>query len=367
MGRIIYGVCGEGLGHATRVMTIVNELRHQHQFLIFAARDAYEYLRRNLVTSDSILIEHIPGLNFRYCCKRISYVLSVASSLPYVLSMPTRVEQMKSLARDFGGDLVITDFEPLTARLARELELPLYSIDHQHFIGELELGSLPWSWRYRARLMGFFVKLHYDWQEKTIISSFFSRCLKSDDRVRHVGVSIRQGLQCQVPRNEPFLLVYLRRFHSRRLIEMLKRRPEKYRIYGHHRAQIDGNLEFKEIENHSFCRDLAHCRGLISNAGNQLVGEALAFGKPVLAMPEPGNFEQQLNGHFLNQLGGGLAVSSRKLDADVLARFVSSLPGLREQIDRESVVGNDSILGEIQSFFGLSLPRSTSIPLPVPA
>ena len=366
MGKIIYGVCGEGLGHATRVMTIVNELKFQHEFLIFAARDAYRYLKQNLARSDAIRLEAIPGLNFRYCCRRISYILSLANALPFVLRMQANVREMRSQAEDFGGDLAITDFEPLTARLARQLDLPLVSIDHQHFISELDFASLPWGWRSRARLMSYFVNRHYDWQAKTIISSFFNQCLTSNDRVRHVGVSIRRGLSCQIPRNDSYLLVYLRRFHSQHLFRLLQNRSERFVIYGHHPQGEVGNLQFKQIDNFSFCRDLANCRGLICNAGNQLVGEALSFGKPVLAIPEPGNFEQQLNGYFLNQLGGGLSVPCWQLDQDTLDKYIDSIPDLRQQINRESVVGNESIIQEIQSYFSSQVPQQSSYPVPIP-
>ena len=367
MGKIVYGVCGEGLGHATRVMTIVNELSRQHEFLIFAARDAYRYLRQNLPESAGIHLEQISGLNFRYVCKRISYALSLAHAVPFISSMPAAIRRMKELARGFGGDLAITDFEPLTARLARQLDLPLFSIDHQHFISELEFDSLPWGWRNRARVMSYFVNLHYDWQEKTIISSFFNERLSSDDRVRHVGVSIRSGMQFHVPSTGTHLLVYLRRFHSKKLLEILKRRRESFVIYGHHPPSQQGNLQFKPIDNFGFCRDLANCAGLICNAGNQLVGEALSFGKPVLAIPESGNFEQKLNGYFLNQMGGGLSLPYSRLNENSIASFIHSLPRLRQQINTESVVGNKSMINEIESFFGSQISQQRLYPIPLTA
>ena len=44
---------------------------------------------------------------------------------------------------------------------------------------------------------------------------------------------------------------------------------------------------------------------VVSTAGNQLVGEALYLGKPVLVMPERVNFEQAINAHYLEQSGAG--------------------------------------------------------------
>ena len=368
MGKIIYGVCGEGLGHAARVMTIVNELRLKHEFVIFAASSAYTYLKKHLAPSGSIRLERIPGLNFRYLFKRISYVLSVTSAIPYVLSMDKKVAEMQNKVAGLQADLVITDFEPLTARLARKQKIPLISIDHQHFITQLDLQELPWSWRLRARIMSWFIRLYFDWQDQTVVSSFFSQAFQSTDAVQHVGVTLRSRMQIQKPANGPAIVVYLRRFHSRKLLQLLGRRKEKFLIYGHHVPRTEGNLEFKQVDNETFCEDLAQCRALICNAGNQLVGEALSFGKPVLALPESGNFEQQLNGHFLNQMVGGTSVPFEKMNDRVLTEFVESLDEYRRHIDRQSVVGNQQIIRFIDTLVGPESaneklkPESLSIP-----
>lgn len=52
-----------------------------------------------------------------------------------------------------------------------------------------------------------------------------------------------------------------------------------------YRGRID-NLEFRPPGNAEFIRDLAACRAVLSTAGNQLIGEAIHFRKPVLALPE---------------------------------------------------------------------------------
>jgi len=82
-------------------------------------------------------------------------------------------------------------------------------------------------------------------------------------------------------------------------------------VYGHGALGRSGNLEFFDIEPVRFVEDLARARALISSAGNQVVGEALALQKPVLAYPQPGNWEQQINAHFLQQSGMGRARSRR--------------------------------------------------------
>ena len=138
MAKVVYGVCGEGLGHATRVMTIVRQLLNQHEFRIFAARDAFHYLSKHLPKHENVQLLEIPGLHFQYTGNRISYARSLTCSIGYAWKMDRRVNQMRDALGDFNCDLAITAFEPLTARLARKQNVPLVSIDHQHFINCLD-------------------------------------------------------------------------------------------------------------------------------------------------------------------------------------------------------------------------------------
>jgi len=65
----------------------------------------------------------------------------------------------------------------------------------------------------------------------------------------------------------------------------------------------------------------------VTTAGNQLIGEAIHLGKPVLAMPEPGNYEQHINAHFVRESGAGMVVDEpQALTVDALRRFLAQMP-----------------------------------------
>jgi uncharacterized protein (TIGR00661 family) len=52
-----------------------------------------------------------------------------------------------------------------------------------------------------------------------------------------------------------------------------------------------------------FLHDLARCKGVIATAGFTLITESLHLGKPYLALPMRGQFEQELNALLLAELG----------------------------------------------------------------
>ena len=65
-------------------------------------------------------------------------------------------------------------------------------------------------------------------------------------------------------------------------------------------------------------------------------------------MPEPGNEEQTINAHFIEQSGAGLARSFEEVTVADLRKFVDGLDKFRSCIDRERLNGNDPTLRTIR-------------------
>ncbi len=362
MGKIFYSVAGEGRGHAVRVRTIVEELRREHEVVLFAPHIAYEFLDHVYQDATDVDVRRIPGLQFCYRQRRVSYLHSIWQSLPYLQNLPHLVTSMERLLRDEQPDLIMTDFEPVLPRAARRLGLPFVSFDHQHFLTTFDLSSLPWPLWLKAKSIASSINLFYTGQRETIVSSFFSTRLRRDvGHVTSVGVMLRRELWHVRPSDQRHLLVYLRRFAPPRLMEALRRSGREIKIYGLGALPRDGNLHYFEVNETGFFEDLAHCHALISNAGNQLVGEALCLRKPVLALPEEGNFEQSINGHFLAQTGYGVSRDASVFTEEQLTEFLDQVPILREQIEPEAVIGNAAALAAIRRH----LPRPVQVPLDV--
>jgi UDP:flavonoid glycosyltransferase YjiC (YdhE family) len=96
-------------------------------------------------------------------------------------------------------------------------------------------------------------------------------------------------------------------------------------VYGTSLTGTDGNVTYRRPCNTSFLEDLARCRAVLSTAGNQLVGEALHFGKPMLVHPER-CVEQRLNAAAVSRLGIGQKTRHEDISADVIQRFLREAP-----------------------------------------
>lgn len=339
MPMIAYSMSGEGRGHATRVRAIVEDLRCRHRVVLFAPGQAYELLAPLYERMD-VEVRRIEGLKFRYARGgTLDYGATLAGAAGFLLRLPERVAQLRDQLRAIGPDLAIVDFEPLLPRAAEAEGIPYVSIDHQHFLTEFSSCDLPAIDRVRCALMGMAVRFFHGRQRLTVVSSFYRPALRRGPwrrRVRQVGPLLGQDVLARSPSDDGFLLVYLRRDTPDRVFRALAECGLPARVYGTGRRGTDGTLSFHPVERESFVRDLARCTALVSTAGNQVVGEAIHLRKPVLALPESGNWEQGVNGFWVERLGIGLVRDPRDLRPGDIRGFLDRLDGFRLNLGLEA-------------------------------
>jgi uncharacterized protein (TIGR00661 family) len=331
MAKILYSMAGEGRGHATRVRAMVEQLRGEHELVLFAPDDAYEFLApRYPAGFPGVEVRRIPGLRFHYTRGRLDLTRSLAQGLGYLWKLPALVRQLKATIRDERPDLVIADFEPALPRAARALGVPFVSLNHQHFLVACDLSSLPLALRAQARLLGAGVQAFHPGQAATIVSSFFAAPLLAAYRhVLQVGPLIRPEIRAAPRGDEEFLLSYLRRNTPRRVLELLASTGRPVRVYGLGQRPTEGKLTFHPLCDRAFAQDLARCAALVGAAGNQTLGEALYLGKPVLALPEMQHHEQRINAHFLQAMGAGDWAPVESIEPRQVVRFIDRLDEFR--------------------------------------
>ena len=353
MAKIVFSLAGEGRGHATRVRTVVDDLCRDHQLILLAPSVAYDLLSEAYHDAADVTVLRIPGLQFRYRGQRLSYLKSLWEALPYLCQLPASVARVEALLQRERPDLAITDFEPILPRAAERCKIPYISFDHQHFLVVNDLSRLPWRLRWRAGILRLTIGRFYRRQCRTIVSSFYRPPVRQGCRnVVLTGVLLRRQILDARPVVGNHLLVYMRRFLGPSLLDALLACGRPVRLYGLGRLPAQENICYFDIDEENFLEDLVTCDAVVSNAGNQLVGEALYLQKPMLALPEPGNFEQAINGHFLRESGAGDSIAPERLNARCLQDFLRQLPRYRQQILPEAVLGNRQALQVIREEIG---------------
>ena len=337
MAKIFYSMAGEGRGHAVRVRTLVEHLRHEHELVLFAPNDAYEFLSNSYEDqrTENVRLIRVDGLNFHYTGGKLDLFKSTAGAVWFaVRRLPELVSVVRRHIEAEQPDLAISDFDPILPRAARLTGLPWMSIDHQHVLMAYDLSSLPFLLRRYAWWMSWAVRWYYGWGGYTpVASSFYSPPLKRRfQNVRQVGPLLRPEIVSTKPQSGDFLLSYLRSNTPPQVLESLSQCGWPVRVYGLGNCSAVGQLSFHAIDERRFVNDLAGCAGLFSAAGNQLLGEALYFGKPVFAIPEEMHHEQQINAHFLTQMGAGDWMTAESFRAERLDRFLNQLDDYRQHL-----------------------------------
>lgn len=362
MSRIAISLCGEGRGHATRVSTLVGRLEADHDVLVWTSADALAFLRQRFGSGHPrVRIEEIPGVVFEYSGGRLDVMKSIAAGLDYqARALGPLVDRMLRELETFAADVAITDFEPALPRAAGRMGIPLISVDHQHFLLAYDLDSLPRTLQWNAWFMSHAVWMYVMEASDTVVSAFFRPPLRRGwEHVVQVGPLLRREIIQATARDEGFVLSYLRRHTPFSAVESLADCGMPVRVYGLGQREAVGRVSFHAIDEQAFVADLAACRGLVSAAGNQLIGEALHLGKPLLVLPERAHSEQMMNSSFLRSMGCGdfcpleeVTPNHVRTFVEGIGRFAAPLAAVAGRMD-----GTDDVLRVIDH--RLQQPRSS--------
>ncbi|MCA9241804.1 MAG: hypothetical protein KDA37_16455 [Planctomycetales bacterium] len=338
MSTIFYSVMGEGRGHAARARSMVERLRDRHRLVLYSSYDALEFLRAEYAHDPDIEVRETDGIKFHYSQGKLDLLKTITSGLAAWWNLRKTVDRLVGDFHRDKPDLVVCDFEPTVSRAAHRCGVPVLSLDHQHFMVAYDLGSLPSDLRWWAGAMSWSIWAFGIRQQTTVVSAFYKPPLapRWRDAVQ-VGPLLRPAVKLRQATNGAHVLSYLRRQTPPRVLDHLATLPAEVRVYGLGPQPARDNLTFCEVSESGFLDDLAACDAVIAAAGNQLLGEALYYGKPIFALPEANHHEQRINACFLKELGGGDWRLLEEVTAAEVQKFWSDRETYRRQLAQSTL------------------------------
>ncbi len=352
--KVLYGVVGEGMGHAMRSRVVLEHLLAQgHEVEIMASSRAVDFLAKRFEG-----VHRIHGLHMIYEENRVRRGATLWSNVSKGLAqLPHNIAAYFELIHDFRPDVVVSDFESWTYLYGTLHRLPIVSIDNMQVINrcthpEAVLAGHEASFQ----LTKAFIKSKLPWCSRYLITTFFYPPIRKERTSLHPPI-LRPEILAAAPTRGDHLLVYQTGEGNTALAEALQNTGFECRVYGMRRGiteeQVEGNLRYRPFSEQGFIDDLASARAVIAGGGFTLMGEAVYLRKPMLAVPLAMQFEQVLNARWLEHLGYGHEAANLE-DPAVWKRFLDDLPRCEEKLSTYAQQGNTSLLSALDGALDLA-------------
>jgi uncharacterized protein (TIGR00661 family) len=339
MTRVLYGFSGEGSGHSSRAREMMRGLQERGHQVVGASYDrGYANLR-----GEFELVE-IEGLSIASVDNQVSVVRTFAENAAKLSDGIAGLRRLRQARRELLPEVVITDFEPLTAYLAQHDGLPLVTLDNQHRMRYLRY-PVPPGLRKDALVAEAVIRALVPRPDVSLVTTFwFGEA--TNDRTFLFPPILRREVLAATPRDDGHVLVYFTKGFDAFLERLCACPRERFVVYGTGREGSDGNLEHRAPSRDGFLDALAGAKAVIATAGFTLLTEALHLGKPVLALPMAGQFEQELNAHLLADAGYGR--NGRGGGADLVGDFLYRLPEYRARLADYPRADNGAIAAKLE-------------------
>jgi len=298
--KIFYGVQGTGNGHITRARIMAKELYAAGIDVTFqfSGRPYDQFFDMQVFNG----FQHRDGLTFNTDNGQVNYIKTAIQTKPLRF-----IQDVKAL--DLSAyDLVISDFEPVTAWAAKTQKKKVVGLGHQYAFNHdiPRKGSDPIA----NQIMKYFapsdigIGLHWHHFGQPILPPIIETPKISNN-------SLRNKIVVYLPfENQHEIIKHLCVF-------------ENFHFHIYSPTPVDcpyAHITCNPLSREGFKKDLYDCAGIISNAGFELASEALYLGKKILVKPLHSQMEQISNAAALEQLGYGCKME--EIDSEVIEQWL---------------------------------------------
>ena len=338
--RIFYSVCGEGMGHAIRSSVILEHLTKKYDVYIFSSERAYEFLSNKF---DNVF--EIGGFNTVY---ENNVVRTKKTFFKALKANPTNLKEGYNVlykeCKRIKPNIIISDFENYASMLSKLMNIPLISLDNIHMLTQCEYDYPP---HHRADMLTAkaVTKSYILRPKRHIITTFFYPPLKHPNMTALYPPVLREEIMKLEPVGGDHVLVYQTAESSINLMEELKKLDYKFIVYGFNKDDVDENLTYRSFNEKQIFEDMRTAKAIIVNGGFTMISEAIYLKKPIYCTPAHKNFEQILNGFYVEKLGFG--ESHDDLDVNKIEGFLDNLDKYQENLNKVEPWDNTEILKDL--------------------
>ena len=282
--KILYAIQGTGNGHISRARDIIPLLQLKGELDILISGDIKQL-------ENPFKVDYKPhGLGFTFGKKggidfwQTYKSVDIKKVLKEVRSIP--VEQY---------DIIINDFEPISAWAGRLKKIPVIALSHQSAVFHKNSPKAKkFNWIERLAMKWYApAKHHYGFHFQKYHQNIFTPV-------------IRDEIRRQKPGNKGHYTVYLPAYSDKKMIKVLSKfKSIKWHIFYKHSKEsyVANNIIIYPVNNEKFIESLVSSKGVLCGAGFETPAEALFLKKKLLVIPMKAQYEQKCNAEALKQMG----------------------------------------------------------------
>lgn len=282
--NILYGIQGTGHGHLSRAKELLPELGQYASVDVLISGFACQMPLGNPVTYR----KH--GISLTYDSNGGVSVLETLMAIK-----PIRfLRDIQSIPAEH-YDLIISDYEPVTAWGAKVAEIPGIALSHQ---AAFLSGKTPRP--AKRSLMAEAILQHFAPAEHAIGFHF-----EPYDKFIEPPI-IRSEIRALSPVARNHITVYLPAYHHAKLVRIFKPFTQTdWHIFAPACGKFErqNHISVHPVSNTGFLESLESCAGVITSAGFETSAEAMYLGKKLLVVPIRNQYEQVCNSVALQEMG----------------------------------------------------------------
>lgn len=282
--KILYAIQGTGNGHLSRAVDIIPELR--------------KYGSLDLFVSGAQAEVKLP-FPIKYKSKGLSFYFGKRGGIDFYKTFQRNSSRavIKEI-NEFPAeqyDLIVNDFEPISAWAAKKKKIPCMGLGHQAAFLSAKSPRPKiidpfgeWLLTHYAPLKQY-VGFHFDSYDKQIFTPV-----------------IRSAIRTMEPQNHGHYTVYLPAYDDKKLVALFLRLPKRtWHIFSKHvkkRYQVE-HISVFPVGGNTFLKSIVGSEGVITGAGFETPAEVLHLNKKLLVVPMKHQYEQHCNAAALKKMG----------------------------------------------------------------
>jgi uncharacterized protein (TIGR00661 family) len=282
--NILYAIQGTGNGHLSRAVDIIPKLQKFGKLDLFVSGAQAEVVLPYPV---------------KYKSKGLSFYFGKQGGINFLKTFQNNsskdvIKEIKNFPVE-KYDLVINDFEPITAWACRKKEVPIIGLGHQ--VALLSKKSPrpkfvdpfgEWMLKNYAPVKKY-VGFHFDEYDKNIFTPV-----------------VRTAIREAAAKDFGHYTIYLPAYDDKKLVQLLlKISKVRWHIFSKHtkKPYHVGRISVYPVSGHDFIESVVTASGVLCGAGFETPAEVLHLNKKLMVVPMKSQYEQHCNAAALKKLG----------------------------------------------------------------